>query len=69
MLLETPKFEELKTPAVQSIHCPNCGSFAKRQSLASEKTQTECPTCDYFMLTCSRTGSVLEAYAPGLWMR
>jgi endogenous inhibitor of DNA gyrase (YacG/DUF329 family) len=70
MLLKTPKLEEFKMQATQAIRCPNCGSPAERQYLLLiEQTQTQCPTCDYFMLTCSRTGNVVEAYAPGIPMR
>ncbi len=48
------------------VRCPNCGSHAERHYLASEQvTRTQCPTCDYLMVTCSRTGRVIEAYAPG----
>ncbi|NMF61244.1 hypothetical protein [Pseudanabaena yagii] len=59
------------------IRCPNCGSVAQR--LLSDRltigckcpslqvTQTECPTCDYFMTMCSQNGAVLEAYAPGIY--
>jgi hypothetical protein len=28
--------------------------------------ETSCPVCDYLLVSCSRTGNVLEAYAPGL---
>jgi hypothetical protein len=36
---------------------------------AMDVQQTECPSCDYLMVTSVRTGQVLEAYAPGLWAR
>ena len=58
------------------IRCPNCGSMAQRlfsnrltvgcKCPSLQVTQTECPTCDYFMTTCSQNGAVLEAYAPGI---
>jgi hypothetical protein len=58
------------------IRCPNCGSVAQRlfsnrltigcNCPSLQVTQTECPTCDYFMTTCSQNGAVLEAYAPGI---
>ncbi|HBL57482.1 MAG TPA: replication restart DNA helicase PriA [Cyanobacteria bacterium UBA8803] len=52
------------------IHCPNCGSHAKRRyCLKTNLTQTQCPVCDYLMINCSRTGRVYEAYAPGLYAR
>jgi predicted RNA-binding Zn-ribbon protein involved in translation (DUF1610 family) len=61
-------------PTTQSICCPNCGSAATRSLLEQwgstiDVQQTECPSCDYLMVTSVRTGRVLEAYAPGLWAR
>jgi hypothetical protein len=51
-----------------AIRCPNCGSPAERYYLLdSQLTRTQCPTCDYLMVTCSRTGNVVEAYSPGLY--
>ncbi|MCU0515300.1 MAG: replication restart DNA helicase PriA [Oscillatoria sp. Prado101] len=56
--------------AKQEIRCPNCGSHAERHYLASsDLTRTQCPTCDYLMIACSRTGRVTEAYAPGIYAR
>jgi hypothetical protein len=55
---------------IQRICCPNCGSGAERHHLdLQELTRTQCPTCDYLMIACSRTGRVIEAYAPGLYAR
>ncbi|MBW4622161.1 MAG: replication restart DNA helicase PriA [Cyanosarcina radialis HA8281-LM2] len=55
---------------IQRICCPNCGSRAERHHLdLQELTRTQCPTCDYLMIACSRTGRVIEAYAPGLYAR
>jgi uncharacterized Zn finger protein (UPF0148 family) len=51
---------------IQAVRCPNCGSPAERHYLVSKHTQTQCPTCDYLMVTCSQTGNVIEAYAPGI---
>ena len=52
---------------VLAIRCPNCGSPAERHHvLESQLTRTQCPTCDYLMITCTRTGKVIEAYAPGI---
>lgn len=52
----------------QEICCPNCGDKAERHYLlTSQLTRTQCPSCDYLMVTCSRTGKVIEAYAPGLY--
>ncbi|MGK7928931.1 MAG: hypothetical protein AB4290_27455 [Spirulina sp.] len=60
----------------QAIRCPNCGSMARRyfwidgrafsqSSKNSSLTRTECLICDYFLVTCSQTGNVVEYYAPG----
>jgi protein-tyrosine-phosphatase len=55
---------------VQVVCCPNCGSPAERYHLASRQiTRTQCPTCDYLMIMCTRTGKVIEAYAPGIAAR
>ncbi|HEY9647910.1 MAG TPA: hypothetical protein V6C88_16155 [Chroococcidiopsis sp.] len=52
---------------VQAVRCPNCGSPAERHYLVSHQlTRTQCPTCDYLMVMCDRTGRVIEAYAPGI---
>ncbi|WP_225880424.1 replication restart DNA helicase PriA [Anabaenopsis elenkinii] len=51
----------------QKIHCPNCGSDAERHYINdSHLTRTQCPTCDYLMISCTLTGKVIEAYAPGI---
>jgi ribosomal protein S27AE len=48
--------------------CPNCGSSAaeRRQLMTEQLTRTQCPHCDYLMVSCSRTNRVLESYAPGI---
>lgn len=61
-------------PNGQDVCCPNCGAIAHRSLLeqwgsAIDVQQTECPSCDYLMVTSIRTGQVLEAYAPGRWAR
>lgn len=55
----------------QRVCCPNCGAKAERNYLVHPRhTRTECPKCDYLMITCSLTGAVIEAYAPGIqWHR
>ncbi len=54
----------------QKVRCPNCGSYAERlYFIKTDITQTQCPACDYLMINCSRTGKVVEAYAPGLYAR
>lgn len=51
----------------QNVRCPNCGSEAERYYvLSSQLTRTQCLSCDYLMVMCSRTGKVIEAYAPGI---
>ncbi|HEY9879227.1 MAG TPA: replication restart DNA helicase PriA [Leptolyngbyaceae cyanobacterium] len=53
----------------QDINCPNCGKAAERFHLTLEQlTRTQCPSCDYLMITCTRTGKVIEAYAPGIFV-
>jgi uncharacterized Zn finger protein len=58
--------------AIQIIRCPNCGSPAERFHVLGDrhaKIQTQCASCDYLMITCSNTGNVVEAYAPGIAAR
>ena len=50
---------------VQRVHCPTCGSSAERYHLLeSESIRTQCSHCDYLMISCAKTGNVIEAYAP-----
>jgi uncharacterized Zn finger protein len=57
-------------PATQNVRCPNCGDHAERHHIISDRLiRTQCPRCDYFMLACSVTGKVIEAYAPGIYAR
>ena len=52
---------------IQTVHCPNCGKSAERHHLQEQQlTRTQCSGCDYLMITCQRTGRVIEAYAPGI---
>ncbi len=52
----------------QKVHCPNCGSQAERHYfLNTQIVQTQCSVCDYLMINCSKTGKVVEAYAPGIY--
>ena len=49
----------------QRVHCPTCGSSAERYHLAdSKRIRTQCARCDYLMVSCAKTGRVIEAYAP-----
>ncbi|MEM8638592.1 MAG: replication restart DNA helicase PriA [Cyanobacteria bacterium P01_G01_bin.54] len=55
---------------VETIYCPNCGHSAKRLYLLQhEIIQTQCPSCDYFLSSCARTGAVLETYGAGIALR
>lgn len=55
---------------VQKIYCPNCGSGAERHYISdSDLTRTQCHSCDYLMICCTKTGRVIEAYAPGIHVR
>jgi len=55
---------------VQQIYCPNCGSHAERHYLPKTTlVRVQCAHCDYLMVSCTSTGSVLEAYAPGIYAR
>lgn len=52
---------------VQAIRCPNCGDMGERHFITSRQiVRTQCPHCDYLMITCAQTGRVIEAYAPGI---
>ncbi len=54
----------------QKIRCPNCGSEGERYyNSQNQLTRTQCPICDYLMVSCTRTGKVIEAYAPGIHAR
>jgi hypothetical protein len=55
------------TIKIEKIYCPNCGRPGERRYFKNETiVQTSCPSCDYFMVNCSLTGRVVEAYAPGI---
>jgi hypothetical protein len=52
----------------QTICCPNCGRKGERHYISEHNlVRTQCPECDYLLVTCSLTGKVIEAYAPGLF--
>jgi uncharacterized Zn finger protein len=58
---------DVEMPVIQKIRCPNCGSEGERHYIVhSQLTRTQCPACDYLMVSCTRTGRVIEAYAPGI---
>ena len=61
--------ERVTMSHTETVHCPNCGSHAERQHIQESRIiRTQCPTCDYLMVTCSLTARVIEAYAPGIYM-
>lgn len=56
------------------VPCSNCGGAATRSYFTSHEAkyencpknhviQVECADCDYLMIMCSVSGSVVEAYA------
>jgi phage FluMu protein Com len=52
---------------IESIRCSNCGSIAERHHLAYlAQVKTQCEACDYLLVMCTRSGHVIESYAPGL---
>ena len=52
---------------IESIRCPNCGVIAERHHLSYlAQVKTQCEECDYLLITCTRSGHVIESYAPGL---
>lgn len=62
--------KDLKMEITQKVCCPNCGSKCERNYiLESQICRTSCDNCDYLMINCTRTGKVIEAYAPGIYAR
>lgn len=50
---------------VQIVHCPTCGRAAERHYVAkTSQVRTQCDSCDYLMVSCMKTGRVIESYAP-----
>ncbi|MEL6928375.1 MAG: hypothetical protein AAFO95_07060 [Cyanobacteria bacterium J06600_6] len=58
------------------VPCPNCGGSATRSYFTSQESRyntcpqnqvihLECSDCDYLMVMCSVSGSVVEAYDSG----
>ncbi len=60
-------FKMTPMSAPQTVRCPNCGNIGERRYLHSNLVRTQCPHCDYLMVSCSETGRVIEAYSPGLY--
>ena len=50
----------------QTIYCPNCGDRATRSFIDNAIIRTSCEGCDYLLVQCSKTGKVIESYAPGI---
>lgn len=52
---------------LEAIRCPNCGNLAERYYfIKRQESQTQCPFCDYFMLSSVHSMSkVLSAHAAG----
>lgn len=68
-LTQLPLEERVTGSYTETIHCPNCGKHAERQHVQESRVvRTQCPACDYLMVTCSLTARVIEAYSPGLYM-
>lgn len=67
-LVSEAQVMERATHSTYTVNCPNCGGDAERHHLAeSGVVRTQCPHCDYLMITCHHTGKVIEAYAPGIF--
>jgi transcription elongation factor Elf1 len=51
------------------VNCPNCGKKAYRTYLKEQNiVEISCQKCDYLLVSCSDTGRVVEAYAPGIYL-
>ena len=50
-----------------TVRCSDCGSLALRTHLVnyphSPTTKTECPSCDYLLITCSNSGRVIDTHS------
>ncbi len=53
-------------PIKHEFRCPNCGAYGER-TYYNQLTKTECHSCDYLMITYTKTGQVVEAHAPGIY--
>ncbi|AFY70903.1 hypothetical protein Pse7367_2647 [Thalassoporum mexicanum PCC 7367] len=53
---------------IETVNCPNCGYLAERHHLHMlAQVKTQCDACDYLMVISTRSGSVVESYAPGIY--
>lgn len=65
-ILDLDQGKENSIKCCDKIPCPNCGSPAIRLHFSQSSLQeTSCETCDYLLVSCEKTGNVIEAYAPG----
>ena len=66
--------ENLVMNHTYAVRCSDCGSLALRShSISSSRitdhcsesqtTKTECPSCDYLLITCSVSGNVIDAHS------
>lgn len=57
-----------------TVRCPDCGSSALRSHLTStlgvtnghsnsQTIKTECPSCDYLLITCPASGNVIDTHS------
>lgn len=57
--------KSMQADVVQTVHCPTCGSAAERRySTKTGQVRTQCDHCDYLMVSCAKTGRVIESYSP-----
>jgi ribosomal protein S27E len=57
--------EAIGASTLEIVRCPNCGGLSERYYSATQQ-RLQCDHCDYLMVTCVKTGRVIEAYAPGV---
>lgn len=70
LTIDAPPMSQSRSPFFvvlqqQTVHCPNCGNLGLRQQFLLEHevcTETACPVCDYLLVSCHRTGRVLDSY-------
>ncbi len=66
--------ENLVMNHTYTVRCSDCGSLALRSHLISavegtnscpesQTIKTECPSCDYLLITCSANGNVIDAHS------
>ena len=66
--------ENLVMNHTYAVRCSDCGSLALRSHLTSpsgvanrsseiQTIKTECPSCDYLLVTCFASGNVIDAHS------